>query len=114
MLENVKILVKDEDLNWEDLGGGIKRKVMAYDEKMMIVKVAFEKGGVGAVHSHPHTQASYVGNGVFDITIGEETRRLKGGDVYFIPSDIPHGAVCIEEGVLVDVFNPLREDFLTK
>ncbi len=114
MLDEVKVLVKDDDLDWEDLGSGIKRKVMAYDEKMMIVKVAFEKGGIGAVHSHPHTQASYVGSGVFDITIGDETRRLKGGDVYFIPSGIPHGAVCIEEGVLVDVFNPLREDFLTK
>jgi quercetin dioxygenase-like cupin family protein len=107
-------LVKDSDLDWEDLGGGIKRKIMAHDPNMMIVKVAFEKGGVGAVHKHPHTQASFVHSGTFEITIGEEMKVLKGGDVYFIPSDILHGAVCLEDGVLVDVFNPLREDFLPK
>ncbi len=108
---NDKTLVRDEDMEWLELGGGIKRKVMAHDEKMMIVKVAFEKGGIGASHSHPHTQASYVDSGKFEITIGDRRMELKGGDVYFVPSDVLHGAVCLESGVLIDVFSPRREDF---
>jgi quercetin dioxygenase-like cupin family protein len=105
-------LVEDKDVEWLDLGGGIKRKVMAYDDQMMVVKVAFEAGGIGAMHSHPHTQASYVASGKFDITIDGKTKTLKGGDVYFVPSDLVHGAVCLEAGELIDVFHPLREDFL--
>lgn len=105
-------LVEEKDVEWLDLGGGIKRKVMAYDDQMMVVKVAFEAGGIGAMHSHPHTQASYVASGKFDITIDGKTKTLKGGDVYFVPSDLVHGAVCLEAGELIDVFHPLREDFL--
>ncbi|MCP9754060.1 cupin domain-containing protein [Lacihabitans sp. CCS-44] len=105
-------LIEDKEVEWLDLGGGIRRKVMAYDDQMMVVKVAFEAGGIGAMHSHPHTQASYVASGKFDITIDGKTKTLKGGDVYFVPSDLVHGAVCLEAGELIDVFHPLREDFL--
>ena len=105
-------LVRDSDVPWTDLGGGIKRKVMAHDANMMIVKVGFEAGGIGALHSHPHTQASFVASGRFEITIDGKTKLLQTGDVYFVPSDLVHGAVCLEAGELIDVFNPLREDFL--
>jgi quercetin dioxygenase-like cupin family protein len=105
-------LIEDSEIDWIDLGRGIKRKVMAYDDQMMVVKVAFEAGGIGAMHSHQHTQASYVASGKFDITIDGKTKTLKGGDVYFVPSDLVHGAVCLEAGELIDVFHPLREDFL--
>lgn len=105
-------LVQDESVEWTDLGDGIQRKVMAHDAGMMIVKVAFEKGAVGTLHHHPHTQASYVSKGIFDITIDGKTERLRAGDVYFVPSDLIHGAVCIEKGELIDVFSPMREDFL--
>ena len=105
-------LIEDKEVEWLDLGSGIKRKVMAYDDQMMVVKVAFEAGGIGAMHSHPHTQASFVASGKFDITIDGKTKTLKGGDVYFVPSDLVHGAVCLEDGELIDVFHPLREDFL--
>ena len=108
----MKTLIQDQAIEWTDLGDGIQRKVMAYDAGMMIVKVAFEKGAVGTLHQHPHTQASYVSKGVFDITIDGKKERLGAGDVDFVPSDQVHGAVCIEQGELVDVFAPVREDFL--
>ncbi|MFN8428771.1 MAG: cupin domain-containing protein [Spirosomataceae bacterium] len=105
-------LVEDKDIDWKELGGGIKRKIMAHNTEMMVVKVAFETGGIGALHLHPHTQASYVSKGKFEITIDGQTQTLSEGDVYFVPSGLEHGAVCIEAGELIDVFNPMREDFL--
>ena len=108
----MKTLIEDSSVEWLDLGGGLKRKVMAYDDTMMVVKVAFETGGVGTLHHHVHTQASYVSKGKFEIAIGEEKRVLSEGDVYFVPSGQVHGAVCLEKGELIDVFSPLREDFL--
>ncbi|MDJ1468705.1 cupin domain-containing protein [Cytophagaceae bacterium DM2B3-1] len=106
------VFIKDQDIAWEVVGQGVKRKVMAYNQDLMMVKVAFETGGVGALHHHYHTQISYVESGAFEITIADEKQVLKKGDVYFIPPDVIHGALCLEEGVLVDVFNPLREDFI--
>lgn len=85
---------------------------MAYDTSLMMVVVAFEAGGVGAAHRHEHTQASYVESGVFAITIDGEERLLRAGDAFFIPSNTLHGAVCHEAGTLVDVFTPMRADFV--
>lgn len=107
-----KTHISDDLVPWEDLGEGIQRKVMAHNEKMMLVKVQFIEGAIGALHQHPHTQASYVSQGVFDITIDGQTQRLRAGDVYFVPADLIHGAVCIEAGELIDVFTPMRADLL--
>ncbi|SFG93662.1 cupin domain-containing protein [Pedobacter insulae] len=107
-----KALISDNDLSWDDLGGGIKRKIMAHNEQLMLVKVAFEKGAIGTLHQHPHLQMSYVAEGSFDVTVGDHKKVLKKGDVFFAVSNIVHGVVCTEEGLLIDVFNPAREDFL--
>jgi len=78
----------------------------------MLVKAKFEKGGVGALHQHPHSQATYVDSGVFEMTIGDEKRIIRKGDGYYVPPGIVHGCVCLEAGMLIDVFSPHREDFL--
>jgi len=107
-----KQFINDSEIAWEELGGGLKRKVMSYDDNLMMVKVAFETGGIGTLHSHPHTQMSYVESGVFEMTIGDKKGILKAGDGYYIPPDLTHGALCLEAGTLIDIFNPLREDFV--
>lgn len=96
----------------EDLGGGIKRQILGYDENLMVVKVWFEAGSEGYVHRHPHTQVTYIESGEFEVQIGDEKRVLKAGDSYYIPPNIDHGAVCKKSGVLIDTFSPYREDFL--
>lgn len=101
-----------QDLLWEDAAPGIKRKIYGYTDKVMLVVVKFEKGAVGTLHQHPHTQVSYVESGEFELTIGEEKKVLKTGDGFYVPPDTIHGAVCIEPGVLIDIFSPHREDFL--
>lgn len=107
-----KTLVEDNDMPWEVVDEKIKRKIMSYTDELMLVKVAFIKGGIGTIHQHPHLQISYIASGIFEITINDETKTLKEGDVYFVPSNLLHGAVCLEDGVLIDVFNPMREDFV--
>ena len=112
MIQFNKTLVEDNELPWETVDDKIKRKIMSYNEDLMLVKVAFVKGGIGATHKHPHLQISYIASGIFEITIDGEMKTLKDGDVYFVPSEVLHGAVCVEDGVLIDVFNPMREDFI--
>lgn len=104
--------VDADAIAWETVGEGVRRKILTYDANLMMVVVDFEQGGVGAMHKHPHTQISYVKSGTFAITIADEERVLKAGDAYYIPPNVVHGAVCREAGMLVDVFTPMREDFL--
>ncbi len=101
-----------EEIEWEIVAEGVKRKIMGYDDKIMLVKVHFEEGGIGAMHEHYHSQVTYVVDGEFELTIGEETKLLKGGDSFYIPPHVLHGAVCKKSGVLIDVFSPIREDFM--
>lgn len=109
---NTQAFQMDNEIQWQDLGNGIQRKMLGYDDKIMLVKVKFDAGAVGAMHEHFHSQVTYVESGVFDMTIGDETKRITTGDAYYVLPHVLHGITCIEPGVLLDVFSPLREDFL--
>ena len=106
------MFVFNDDIKRTELGGGVSRKVLAYDESLMSVEVRFEKGAIGAMHTHPHTQISYVLEGKFEATINGEVRVISKGDTYITPPDAPHGVVCLEAGALLDVFTPMRKDFV--
>ncbi|HYG91109.1 MAG TPA: cupin domain-containing protein [Azospirillum sp.] len=106
------VFVKDDAVDWEDLGNGVRRKILGYNATMMMTRVAFEAGAVGTPHRHPHHQCAVVEAGIFDVTIEGRTQRLGVGDGYIVPSNALHGVVAIEPGVLLDVFTPMREDFL--
>lgn len=100
------------ELPWEELGGGVSRQVLGHDGELMMVRVRFDAGAVGALHHHPHRQASYVESGRFRVELGDAVRILEPGDGFFAPPEVEHGVVALEAGVLVDVFTPAREDFL--
>ena len=98
----------EKELKWENPGPGIRRQIMGYDEQLMMVKVQFEKGAVGTMHEHHHSQATYVVSGKFELTIGEQKEILSAGDGYYVAPNKPHGCVCLEAGVLIDTFTPMR------
>jgi quercetin dioxygenase-like cupin family protein len=104
----------DAQTPWEDVGGGLKRKIIGYTDDLMVVHVLFEKGAVGAVHSHEdHDQIAFVAAGSFEATIGDEVKILQVGDAYIAPKTVKHGAVALEaNSVLIDTFTPKRADFL--
>ncbi|MEO7984123.1 MAG: cupin domain-containing protein [Bacteroidota bacterium] len=111
--ETVKVFIENKEIPWEITGPGMKRKIMSYDDRLMVVKVAFEKGAVGSLHQHHHTQITHVESGSFEVEIGGEKKVLNGGDAFYVPPNVLHGAVCREPGVLIDIFSPMREDFIT-
>jgi quercetin dioxygenase-like cupin family protein len=106
------VFLHTDQIEWEEVAPGVKRQIMGFDDKIMLVKVKFNKGGIGQMHEHFHSQVAYVESGQFELTVGDQTRTLKGGDSFYIPPHEMHGCVCSEEGVLIDVFSPVREDFL--
>lgn len=104
--------VPHEDALAQPAGDGVIRRVLAYTDCMMCVENHFEKGAVGAMHSHPHTQITYVAEGEFSFTIDGETRVVKKGDTLLKEDGVEHGCVCTQAGILVDFFSPMREDFV--
>ncbi|ELS3153659.1 cupin domain-containing protein [Vibrio parahaemolyticus] len=106
------MFVFNQDIPMEDLGEGISRKVLAHSDNMMSVEVHFEEGAIGAMHSHPHEQLTYVLSGEFEFTIGDEKKIVKTGDTMYKEPNIAHGCVCLKAGVLIDTFTPMRKDFV--
>ena len=104
------VVAKETDR--EDLGGGITRQILGYGPELMIVRVWFDKGAVGEVHAHPHSQSTYIESGTFEVFIDGTRQVLGAGDSFYIAPHQDHGAVCLDPGVLIDTFSPAREDFL--
>ncbi|MBF7073612.1 cupin domain-containing protein [Glaciecola sp. MH2013] len=96
----------------EDLGGGIKRQLLGFNQQVLMAKVWFDDSAIGYVHKHYHAQVAYIESGEFEIEIAGEKKVMKAGDSFYIEPNIEHGAVCLKAGVLIDVFSPCREDFL--
>lgn len=104
--------IPERETAWESCGEGLRRQIMGYDPHLMVVKVAFEKGAVGARHTHYHSQATYVVSGRFEACVGETAERSVPETGTTSPRTSPHELLCLEAGTLLDIFSPLRADFL--
>jgi quercetin dioxygenase-like cupin family protein len=103
----------NEEIKPKQLGDKISRKILAAGGVLMTAEVHFKKGGIGEPHSHDkNEQVSYIVSGSFEATVGGETKVLKKGDSYYVPLNVMHGVVALEDSVILDVFTPMREDFL--
>ena len=116
----VQNLFTEKDQRWvfhrdtlpQPAGEGVTRRLLAYTDELMCVENTFPTGAVGSLHSHPHTQITYVVSGRFSFTIDGETRQVAAGDTLLKKNGVPHDCTCLEAGVLLDIFNPMRGDFL--
>jgi quercetin dioxygenase-like cupin family protein len=106
-----KMFAQPDEGKLTQLDGSTRRVVLDLPE-LMLVEFVFVKGGIGALHSHPHVQSSYIAEGVFDVTIDGVTQRIAAGGAYIVPSGLVHGVVALEAGRLIDSFTPRRDDFL--
>ncbi|MDX0901748.1 cupin domain-containing protein [Sinorhizobium medicae] len=109
---DTKLFARSTEGEWVELGQGNRRRVILHTDELMLVEFAFEKDGIGAPHSHPHVQASYIAEGRFEVTAGEQTQVLSAGDSFIAPSGVVHGVRALDAGRLIDSFTPHRADFL--
>ena len=96
----------------EQLTDRIKRR-MIVGTKEMLVRWEFRKGAVAARHSHPHEQIVVMIEGRLRLTVGDVDKVMAPGDIVVIPPDVPHEAQALEDTVVLDIFSPPREDFLS-
>lgn len=104
--------VAHEEVPAEKMPTWTKRRILAHGQGMMMVENFFAPGDTAPEHEHPHTQITYVISGALEFTVEGETKVLHSGDsVYIAPNEI-HSAIALEDTMLIDMFAPMREDFL--
>ena len=91
---------------------GVKMKTLTHGERTLFSEFRFVKGAVIPVHAHPHEQTGYVVKGAMRFTVNGEVLVANAGDCWNLPGNVPHGAEALEESVVVEVFSPVREDYL--
>ncbi len=108
------MFVHSEDVMPTACGEGVTRKILGTGGSLMMVEVSFREGGVGTPHRHVHEQVSYIASGSFRFMLEGEEQVVRAGDSIYIPSNALHGTVALEDAKIVDIFTPIREDFLAK
>jgi quercetin dioxygenase-like cupin family protein len=91
---------------------GIRRKTLAFGKRTLCTEFLLDKGSVLPPHCHPHEQTGYLVKGHVVITAAGEALDARPGDSWSIPGNVEHGAHALAASVVIDVFSPVRKDYL--
>ena len=93
---------------------GIRQKTLVFGERTLVVEFLLAKNSMLPRHAHPHEQTGYLVTGHIVLTIGESEHDTRAGDSWCIPANAVHGAAILEDSVAIEIFSPVREDYLPK
>lgn len=106
------MFLKGDQSKQVEMAPGVLRRTLSHGEEMLLAEFTLSAGAEVPSHSHPHAQVGYVVGGRMQLTVGDQTETFEAGDSYYIRGGAPHGAVVLEDALVVDVFCPPREDYL--
>ena len=107
------MIVKKNETEARQILPGLSRRILNHGGKLMMTEFVFKKDTDVGVHSHPHEQISHLIRGSGKFHLGGIDTIIKKGDSVYIPPDVPHGFIALEDGsTMIDAFTPLRDDFL--
>jgi quercetin dioxygenase-like cupin family protein len=107
------MFVQGSDDGYVDALPGIRRKTLSHGAETIMAEFRLRAGSPLPIHDHPQEQTGYLVSGRLLLTIGDEMHAVAPGDSWSIPGGVPHGAEVLEDAVAVEVFSPVREDFLS-
>ena len=91
---------------------GILMRTLCFGGQTLMTEFRLEGGATLPTHSHPHEQTGYLVHGHMVLAIGDERHDVVPGDSWCIPGDVDHGAEIIMDSVAIEVFSPVRRDYL--
>ena len=103
---------KQEKNGYQQPIPGVALKTKVYGDKTQFVEFKLEAGHRLPMHSHPEEQTGYLVSGSIVLTIGDQTFKVTPGDSWCIPGDVPHGAEIILDSIAIEVFSPVRKEYL--
>jgi quercetin dioxygenase-like cupin family protein len=99
------------EIEYEDLAPKIGRRAI-HSDRMTIARIYVKKGGVVPTHQHENEQVSYVLEGRLRFDFGDREEVVSAGEMMQIPSRRPHKVEALEDSVALDIFQPVRDDWL--
>ena len=106
------MFVKDAAKALMPVVSGVQRKTLAVGEHSLMTKFVLEAGSELPSHKHPHEQVGFLVSGRLVLTIGGESCEMEPGDSWAVPGDVEHWAKVIERAEAIEVFYPVRQDYL--
>ena len=106
------MFTKHDDRGYKQAIERITLKTLAHGKKTLLAEFRLEQGAALPRHRHPHEQTGYLVSGRIDLTIGDATHHAGPGDSWCIPGNVDHHAFAHEHSVAIEVFSPVREDYL--
>jgi quercetin dioxygenase-like cupin family protein len=103
---------KSSNDGYKQVLAGIEQKTLVYGDKTLMVEFRLQQGASLPLHSHPHEQTGYLVKGRIRLTIGTDVFEVQSGDNWCIAGNVLHCAECLEKAVAIEVFTPVREDYL--
>jgi len=91
---------------------GISQKTLVYGKETLLTEFKLSEGSLLPKHNHPHEQTGYLVSGRILLSVGDEEFEAKPGDSWCIPANVEHGALILEDSVAVEIFSPVRADYL--
>ncbi len=104
--------VSASDSGYVCITPNVKRKTLVYGDNTLMTEFRMEKDSCLPMHSHPQEQTGYLVRGHMMLTIGESEYDVNPGDSWMIPGGVVHGAQVLEDTVALEVFAPVREDYI--
>lgn len=101
-----------EDAGWSEPIPGIFMKSTVWGDKTLMTRFKLARDSQLPLHSHPHEQTGTLISGHIILTVGDETYDVFPGDCWCIPGDVGHGAQIMEDSDAIEVFSPVREDYI--
>lgn len=91
----------------------ITRKTLVHGAKTLMIELRLQPGGTLPRHAHPHEQTGYLVSGLIELIIGDQAFTARPGDSWCIPGGCEHGLRTLKESVVVEVFSPVREEYIS-
>jgi len=103
---------KQSEKGYTEVLDGIRIKTLCFGESMLMTEFLLQEGAILPEHSHPNEQTGYLVKGKIRLFFGDTVRELVQGDSWNISKDVIHRAEILQDSVAIEVFSPLREDYL--
>ena len=91
---------------------GVTMRTLAHGERTLLAEVRLARGAVIPEHRHPQEQTGYLVAGRLEFSVGGESLVAEPGSSWSLPADLPHGASALEDSLVVEVFSPVRQDYM--
>lgn|ERR1035441_1299917 len=111
-MTETKYKVQTWDSIHEDTLNPLAGRKALHGSAITVARFRFDKGNQVAMHHHANDQVTIVHSGAIRMVCGDEVLNMKTGDMVHVPPHVPHGNEALEDTIIIEVFSPVREDWI--